>query len=90
MELAADFGLELSAPAQVYGKYVAFGFAFPVVIWLAGIALTRAGRIRHNLGAMLAALLFGFALLWAIGAIMAFQKAYDPPRESHAPSNQTG
>jgi hypothetical protein len=79
VEAAAQFGLELTGIAAMYTQFAPYAFAFPPVIWLAAMLVTSAGRRQINIGGMLAILLFGFALLWPMGAFLAFQKAYDPP-----------
>jgi hypothetical protein len=82
-EIAAQFGMELQPMAQLYVKAGAFAFAFPAVVFAAAMAITRLGRTQENVGKMLIALLFGFALIWPLGAFVAFQMAYDPPRTPH-------
>lgn len=88
-EQAADFGMELSAAALFYDKFVAFGFIVPVLIWGAALVVTKAGKTQRNIGTMLAILLFAFSVLWPAGAFVAFMDAYNPPRTDRAPTQQT-
>ncbi|MBZ0137874.1 MAG: hypothetical protein K8I27_16055 [Planctomycetes bacterium] len=85
-ENAEFFGLELSPFALMYAQWGTWGVVIPVVIWGAALAITRLGKTQRNIGAMLAVLLFAFAVLWPAGAVVAFMDAYDPPRTPHAPT----
>jgi hypothetical protein len=85
-EVAGQFGMELPTLAATYLQLSGVAFAFPPSVWAGAMALTRAGRTEHNSGKMLVVLLFGFALLWPMGAFVAFQRAYDPPRTQHLQS----
>jgi hypothetical protein len=82
-DVAEQFGMELPTLALTYLKLSGIAFVFPPAIWAGAMLLTRAGSTQHNSGKMLIVLLFGFALLWPMGAFVAFQRAYDPPRKEH-------
>ena len=82
-EIATQFGMELPQLAKIYVQLSGIAFAFPTVVWAGAMAMTRLGRTQQNVGQMLMVLLFGFALLWGVGAFVAFQLAYDPPRTEH-------
>ena len=79
-ELARDFGLELSGLAALYISISTGGYAVPVFTWLVGMLVTKAGRKQQNIG---------IAILWAAGALLAFNSAYapalDPPPSSMQP-----
>jgi hypothetical protein len=79
LKAAESLGMEISALAQFYAGAVIGAFAVPVVTWLVAMAVTRAGRGRRSLGLLLAALLFGFAVLWPAGAVAAFLPVFDRP-----------
>ncbi|MCB9935694.1 MAG: hypothetical protein H6840_08385 [Planctomycetes bacterium] len=74
---AESLGFELSGLARLYLSASLGAFAVPVVTWLIGMAITRGGRRQRNLGLMLAVFLFGFAVLWPAGAIVAFMPVYN-------------
>lgn len=76
---AESLGMDLPVLAQFYASAVTGAFVVPVVTWLVAMAVTRAGRGQRTLGLLLAALLFGFAVLWPAGAMVAFMPVYDRP-----------
>lgn len=79
LKAAESLGMELPVLAQFYASAVTGAFVLPVVTWLVAMAVTRAGRGQRTLGLLLAALLFGFAVLWPAGAMVAFMPVYDRP-----------
>ncbi|MCB9893240.1 MAG: hypothetical protein H6839_02175 [Planctomycetes bacterium] len=78
VELARDFGRELSGLAQFYVSTATGAYVIPVFTWIVALAVTKGGRTQHNIGSMLAILMFAFAVLWAAGSVMAFMDSYNP------------
>jgi len=79
LKAAESLGIEISGLAQLYRNTGLGAVVVPVVTWLIAMAITRAGRRQRTLGLLLAAFLFGFAVLWPAGAMVAFMPVYDRP-----------
>ncbi|MCA8914192.1 MAG: hypothetical protein KDB90_02180 [Planctomycetes bacterium] len=86
VELARDFGRELSGLAQFYVSTATGAYVIPVFTWIVALAITKVGRRQHNVGSMLAIFMFAFAILWAAGSVLAFMDSYNPGLESPAPT----